>query len=82
MNYQNTIAYLAPEGLEDSLESELQNVQARYGRLFLVKGQTQKSYWQQNIWYNPVLIPIASIQDAAKKLGFSAKQTMMFAQQL
>lgn len=61
-------AYLAPEGYETQLESELSAVTARYGRLFLCDGGPQTAYWAQNTWFDPRIIEIQSIGDGAKKL--------------
>ena len=60
--------YLAPEGLEDRLKSELKGISAEYGRLILTEGPPQKVHWAQNIWLEPQIIPFQSISDAAKKL--------------
>ncbi len=61
-------AYLAPLGLEEQLKSELSDITHQYGRLFLASGPPQKTYWAQNIWFDPQTIPFKSISDAAKKL--------------
>jgi 23S rRNA (cytidine2498-2'-O)-methyltransferase len=60
--------YLAPEGLEEALESELTKITARHGRLFLAEGAVQNVHWVQNIWSNPQTISFRSIKDAASKL--------------
>ncbi len=62
------IGYLAPEGLEEALASELKHITARYGRLFLAEGPLQEVYWVQNIWLSPQIISFKSIKDAANKL--------------
>lgn len=61
-------AYLAPVDLEDPLQEELQNIQARYGRLFVVEGEPQISYWAQNVWFDVKTLSFTSISDAAKQL--------------
>jgi 23S rRNA (cytidine2498-2'-O)-methyltransferase len=61
-------AYLAPEGLEKTVELELQNITDRHERLFVAKGKPQTSYFSQNIWLNPMILKIESIADAANKL--------------
>jgi 23S rRNA (cytidine2498-2'-O)-methyltransferase len=61
-------AYLAPVDLEEPLESELKNIIARHGRIFLAEGPIQKAYWAQNIWIDAQIIPFTSISDGAKKL--------------
>ena len=60
--------YFAPEGFEHLLEKELKGVIARQGRLFLTETLPQKTHWAQNIWFDPVEIPIHSISDGAAKL--------------
>lgn len=60
--------YLAPEGLEEALKSQLQNITSCYGRLFLAEGAPQNVYWIQNVWYNPQTIQFNSITEAAAKL--------------
>ncbi|MBS0625951.1 MAG: hypothetical protein JSS32_07870 [Verrucomicrobia bacterium] len=57
--------YLAPPGLEETLERELKNIKRRYGRLFLGEGE---SHFAQNIWHDAQIIPFTSISDGAKKL--------------
>ena len=62
-------AYLAPEGFQDQLMKELEGVQSCHGRLILADHQpVRPPFWVQNSWRDPVLIPIQSISDAAKKL--------------
>lgn len=61
-------AYLAPRGFEKELVQELGEVREQHGRLMVVEGAPRGVAWVQNIWYDPVEIPIASIGDAAKKL--------------
>lgn len=60
--------YLAPEGLEDALERQLQDIVLKQGRLFLAKGPRQAVHWIQNVWIDPQVIPFSSISDGAKKL--------------
>jgi 23S rRNA (cytidine2498-2'-O)-methyltransferase len=64
----NLTGYLAPEGLEDSLKSELKNIAAQYGRLFLAEGPPQNVHWVQNVWHNPQTYKFKSLSDAAKYL--------------
>lgn len=61
-------AYLAPRGCEELLFKELRDITQIYGRLALAKGGPQPARWSQNIWYNPELIKIRSINDAAQIL--------------
>lgn len=62
-------AYLAPVGLKDQLVQELDGVIVCHDRLVLTDQQPLRNpFWAQNIWLNPVVIPIKSISDAAKKL--------------
>jgi 23S rRNA (cytidine2498-2'-O)-methyltransferase len=64
-----TVAYLAPEGFEDDLATELgDRLLARYGRLFLASADGPSAAWSANTWYDPVDIEIASIGDGVRKL--------------
>lgn len=64
-----TIAYLAPEYFVGDLITELGAVDAVYDRLVLVERSIEKQpVWAQNIWYNPVFLPITSISSAVKQL--------------
>lgn len=61
-------AYLAADGFLDDLITELGAVQAVHGRLVLADGPARPAAWAQNIWHDPVLLPIASIKDGARAL--------------
>lgn len=60
--------YLAPEGLENALLSELKNVEQQIGRLIIASGAEQEAHWALNVWRDLQIIPFESIGDAAKKL--------------
>lgn len=60
--------YLAPEGFIPQLAAELGPSATRYDRLMLTKTPSQSPLWVQNVWQNPMRIPIASIGDAVKAL--------------
>ena len=61
-------AYLAPEGLSEPLLKEVDGVIAVHNQLILSSQPFINAYWAQNIWKNPITMPIDSINDAAKKL--------------
>lgn len=62
-------AYLAPEGFVADLLKELgENVIAVYDRLVLARDPGKPVAWAANVWLDPIVIPISSIGDAAKKL--------------
>ncbi len=61
-------AYLAADGFLDDLLGELGPVEAVHGRLVLAQGPARPTAWAQNVWFDPLLIPIDSIGDAAGKL--------------
>jgi len=61
-------AYLAAEGFVDELASELGEVSETHGRLLLAPGPPRPAAWAENVWLDPLRIPIASVGDAAKKL--------------
>jgi 23S rRNA (cytidine2498-2'-O)-methyltransferase len=61
--------YLAPEGFEAQLETELGDaVAARHGRLFLCPEEPRAAAWAANVWFDVEELPIASIGDAARQL--------------
>lgn len=60
--------YLAAEGFEDDLRAELGDVAHEHGRLFLCPGPARAAAWAQNVWIDPVRIPIASIGEGARAL--------------
>ena len=61
-------AYLAPEGLSEPLLKEVDGVIAIHNQLILSSQPFINAHWAQNIWKNPITLPIDSINDAAKKL--------------
>ena len=61
-------AYLAPEGLSEPLLKEVGGVIAVHNQLILSNQPFINAHWAQNIWKNPITLPIDSINDAAKKL--------------
>ena len=60
--------YLAADGFLDQLLTELGPVRLVHGRLVLRDGPPCPAAWAQNIWYDPILLPIASIKQGAKAL--------------
>lgn len=68
MNSEIKSAYLAAEGLIEPLLNELDGVIAVHDQLALSSQPAKNAYWAQNIWRNPQVIHIDSINDAAKKL--------------
>lgn len=60
--------YLAADGFEAELETELGDVAWRIGRLMFAPGPPRRAVWAQNIWFDPARIPIRSIGDGANKL--------------
>lgn len=61
-------AYLAAEGFVDPLIDEIVGVQSVHANLVLSDRPAKHAVWAQNIWWNPVQIPIQSISDGARKL--------------
>lgn len=59
--------YLAAEGFEPELRTELQDrrIVAEHGRLLLAEGEPVAAAWAANIWHQPQEFPIASIGEAA-----------------
>lgn len=61
--------YLAPDGFLAELQQELgAAVIKTHGRLVLAGGPLAPVAWAENVWLDPLHIPISSIADAAKKL--------------
>ena len=71
-------AYLAPEGLNEPLLKEIEGVIAVHDRLILSTQPFINAYWAQNIWKNPKIIPIDSINDAAKKLESNQRNWCLY----
>lgn len=61
-------AYLAAPGFQDQLLSELDGITTIHERLALTEQPGQQAFWARNIWLNPILLPIDSIADGARKL--------------
>jgi len=61
-------AYLAAEGFEKQLVSELPKIIAQYGNLFLTGSEPVPAFWAQNIWYDPIIVAFESISEAARAL--------------
>ena len=61
-------AYVAPEGFVDDLLTELGPGCEVHGRLVFAPGPVRSVAWAHAAWIDPVLIPIASIKDGARRL--------------
>lgn len=61
-------AYLAADGFVDDLVAELGGAAEAHGRLVLAPGPPRPAAWAQNVWLEPVRIPIASVKDGARRL--------------
>lgn len=64
--------YFAAEGFEGETERTLadagRSVVERIGRLLLVEGEAVPCPWAENIWFDPLRIPIRSIGDGNDRL--------------
>ena len=60
--------YLAPDGFLDDLVAELGEVAVVHDRLVFAPGPPRPAAWVENIWYDPVRLPVASIKSAARSL--------------
>ncbi|WP_240002487.1 SAM-dependent methyltransferase [Oleisolibacter albus] len=60
--------YLAAEEFLEPLLQELGEVRAVHGRLVLADGPPRPAAWAQNIWFDPVLLPVPSIKQGARAL--------------
>lgn len=72
--------YLAAEDRVDELVTELGEVSAVDGRLVFAPGPARPAAWAQNIWHDPVRIPIASIKDGARALRGIQRNWALFSQ--
>ena len=61
-------AYLAAEGFEADLAYELGADTVQYDRLFLAPGPVRPAAWAQNVWFEPQIIKVESIGEAARAL--------------
>ncbi|MFO1059170.1 MAG: SAM-dependent methyltransferase [Dongiaceae bacterium] len=71
--------YLAADGFVDELREELGEVAAIHGRLVLAAGPPRPAAWAQNLWYDPVEIPIASIAAGARALRRRQRNWALYA---
>lgn len=61
--------YLAPEGFVKELQEELGGDGLEvYGRLVIAPGPPRDVAWAQNVWLDPIRLPITSISDGARQL--------------
>lgn len=62
-------AYMAPEGFVEELVDELAGaVKSVHGRLVVADGPPMPVAWTQNVWFDPVKIPINSIGEGVRAL--------------
>lgn len=63
------VGYLAPDGFLADLQHELgDSVRETHGRLVLAEGPERPIAWAANVWRDPIIMDIASINDGANKL--------------
>lgn len=60
--------YLAARGYVDEVVADVGAVVAVHDRLVFAEGPPRPAPWAQNIWFEPLRIPIGSIGDGAKAL--------------
>lgn len=82
MNASQQTAYLAPLGFEQLLLDEITNITTVGGRLVLAAGPPQPALWAQNIWYEPQVLTISSINDAANVLRAMQRNWWPYSYQL
>ncbi|KMP10444.1 methyltransferase, partial [Candidatus Nitromaritima sp. SCGC AAA799-C22] len=75
-------AYLAAEDFQSQLLTEVGGVVAVHDRLVLSSDPPIEALWAQNIWRDPVIIPIESINDGAKKLKAIQRNWCLYSCQL
>jgi len=81
-NPPHTTGYLAAPGFVAQLVGELRGVREVHDHLVLTDGPPQESSWAENIWYDPQIIQVASIGDAAKALKSIQRNWWPYAWQL
>lgn len=74
--------YLAADGYVDEVIAELGDVVAVHERLVFAEGPPRPSAWTQNVWFEPLRLPIASIGDGAKALRALQRNWALYAFQL
>ena len=62
------IAYLAADGFVAELVTELGSVTGVHGRLVVTTGPRRPAAWAADVWLDPVIIPITSINTGVKAL--------------
>ena len=72
-------AYLAAEGFAGELAHELGQVDWRSDRLLVAAGPPKPVAWAQNVWFDPAVIEIVSIADAARKLRAMQRNWVAYA---
>lgn len=60
--------YLAADDYVAELRHELGAIVREHGRLIFAEGPPRPAAWAQNVWYEPVVIPIQSIGEGARAL--------------
>ena len=74
--------YLAADGYVDELKTELGAIIGEHGRLVFAEGSPRSAAWAQNVWYDPVRIPIQSIGEGARALRALQRNWSLYAFQL
>ena len=74
--------YLAARGYVDEVIADLGEVVAVHDRLVFAEGPPRPAPWAQNIWFEPVRIPIGSIGEGAKALRAIQRNWALYAFQL
>ncbi len=82
MAFKIQSAYLASDGLVAPLLNELDGMITVHDRLILSSQPAKEAYWAQNIWRNPIVVHIDSINDAAKKLKSIQHNWCLYSYQL
>ncbi len=75
-------AYLAADGFLEQLKKEIKGITKVHERLVLTDLPIQKSYWAQNIWETPIIVPIKSIKDGANQLKTIQRNWNLYSFQL
>lgn len=72
-------AYLAPEDRVEDLVAELGEDVEVHDRLVLAPGPRRPAAWAANVWLDPVRVPVASINEAARALRAIQRNWALYA---
>ena len=75
-------AYLGAKEYMEPLKSEVGGILDIHGQLILSSAPAIEAFWALNIWQNPIVLEIDSINDGAKKLKAIQRNWCLYSYQL